>query len=82
MNRMIALAAVTIITATLSACANGPHTKDSMLSGSHVMPGSKAGTMSDRAMPSRSANCTESALASMPADHRQACEKPQGDAGN
>lgn len=80
MNRTMAWAGAAILAATLSACASGPHTDASMLSGWHIMPGPKAGVMPDRAMPSRSADCTESALASMPQEHRQLCEKAQGNA--
>lgn len=64
-----------IATVALSACTSGPHTDANMATGSHVMPGPKAGTMSDRVMPSRSADCTEAALATMPPEHRQICEK-------
>lgn len=82
MNRTFAWAGAAILAATLSACASGPHTNASMLSGSHIMPGPKAGNMSDRVMPSRSADCTEAALANMPPEHRQACERAHSNAGN
>lgn len=68
-------AGVAIVAAAVSACATGPHTDASMLSGSHAMPGPKSGTMSDQVMPSRSQDCSEAALANMPPEHRQICEK-------
>lgn len=75
MNRTLVLIGSAILTAaTVSACAERSHTDRSMLSGTHSMLGSKSGTMVDRAMPSRSADCTEAALATMPPDHRRACE--------
>ncbi|MEP6604867.1 MAG: hypothetical protein ABJA60_01975, partial [Nitrosospira sp.] len=51
------------------------HTADSMASGSHAMPDNKQHHMSDRTMPSHSPNCSDEALAKMPADHRVACGK-------
>ncbi len=77
MKRAIALAGAAVIAAALSACASGPHTQASMATGTHVMPGPKGGVMPDRSMPSHSADCTEAALATMPAEHRAACEKVQ-----
>ena len=47
----------------------------SMLSGTHNMPGTKAGTMGNQAMPERSPACTPEALATMPPEHRLACER-------
>ena len=78
MKKTTAWVGIAILAGVLSACTTGPHTEASMLSGSHVMPGPKSGTMSDRVMPSRSQDCTEAALANMPADHRKACEQKQG----
>lgn len=82
MNRTIALAAAAVLAVTLSACAGGPHTNASMLSGSHVMPGQKAGVMSDRVMPSRSADCTDEALAKMPVEHHAICERARASTSN
>ena len=48
----------------------------SMVSGTHNMPGPKAGTMSNQAMPSMSPNCSPEALATMPPEHRSACQQP------
>jgi hypothetical protein len=45
-----------------------------MLGGTHQMP-NKGGVMSNQAMPSRSIDCSEEALANMPPEHRQACTK-------
>ena len=53
-----------------------PHTMDNMLSGSHIMStpmSTPQRSMPDRVMPSRSPDCTEEALATMPPEHRQAC---------
>lgn len=75
MNRTIAWAGGAILAGALSACAAGPHTDGSMLSGIHQMPAPKGGVMSDQAMPSQSPDCTNAALANMPSEHRQACEK-------
>ncbi len=77
MNRAIGLAGAAVVAAILSACASGPHTQATMATGSHVMPAPKGGVMPDRSMPSHSADCTEAALATMPPEHRQACEKDQ-----
>jgi len=44
-------------------------------SGTHNMPGPKAGTMSNQAMPAMSPNCSQEALAAMPSEHRLACQK-------
>jgi hypothetical protein len=46
-----------------------------MLSGTPNMPGPKAGTMSNQAMPAMSTNCSQEALAAMPSEHRLACQK-------
>lgn len=75
MKKTTAWVAVAILAGAVSACTTGPHSDASMLSGSHAMPGPKSGTMSDQVMPSRSQDCTEAALANMPADHRKACEQ-------
>lgn len=75
MNSAIVWAGAVVVPAAVSACAGGPHTDASMLSGLHMMPGAKAGLMSDRAMPLRSAGCTETALANILPEHRQVCEK-------
>ena len=75
MNSAIVWAGAVVVAAVVSACASGPHTNASMLSGSHMMPGAKAGLVGDRVMPSRSADCTVTALANMPPEHRQICEK-------
>ena len=82
MNKAVLLTSAVMLAATLSACASGPHTVDTMATGSHVMPGPKAGTMSDRVMPSRSADCTDEALAKMPPEHRQACEAARAKPNN
>ena len=47
----------------------------SMLSGTHTMPGTKAGIMSNQVMPERSSACSPEALATMPPEHRLACER-------
>jgi hypothetical protein len=76
MFRSVAWAAAAIAAVALSACATQPHSDAAMLSGTHSMP-NKAGVMADSAMPSRSVDCMESALATMPPEHRQACEAAQ-----
>ena len=78
MKKTMGLVGAAILAGVLSACTTGPHTDASMLSGSHAMPGPKSGTMSDQVMPSHSQDCTEAALANMPADHRKACEQKPG----
>jgi hypothetical protein len=45
-----------------------------MLGGTHEMP-NKGGLMSNQAMPSASIDCSAEALAKMPPEHRQACER-------
>jgi hypothetical protein len=76
MNRAIAWATVAVLTATITACAPQPHTDDTMLMGTHSMPGpAKPGAMSNQAMPSRSPDCAPEALATMPPEHRLACER-------
>lgn len=82
MNRAWNWASVAVLAVIVSACATGPHTEGTMLSGSHQMPGVKVGNMSDRAMPSHSPDCTEAALANMPPEHRLLCEKTQGKPSN
>lgn len=47
----------------------------SMLSGTHNMPGTKAGTMSNQVMPERSSACAAEAVATMPPEHRLACDR-------
>jgi Spy/CpxP family protein refolding chaperone len=76
MKKTIALAAAAILALAVSACATQPHTDAAMLSGSHPMA-PKAGVMSDKAMPSRSFDCTTMALDKMPPEHRAQCEKTQ-----
>ena len=76
MRNLLALAGAASLALAVSACASGPHTDASMLSGSHPMP-PKGGFMSDRSMPSRSADCTKEALDKMPPEHREMCEKAQ-----
>ena len=49
-----------------------------MVMGTHNMPGTKAGTMSNQAMPPMSPNCSPEALATMPPEHRLACQRPPG----
>jgi Spy/CpxP family protein refolding chaperone len=73
MIRPLALAGAAFMAVTVSACATQPHTDATMLSGSHPMA-PKAGSMSDRVMPWRSSDCTKSALAAMPPEHRKLCE--------
>lgn len=61
---------------TRCASANPLHAPgSSMLSGTHNMPGPKAGTMSNQVMPERSPACSPEALAAMPPEHRLACER-------
>jgi len=79
MTKFVALAAAGLLSLALGACASQPHSDATMLAGSHPMA-PKAGNMSDRAMPDRSANCSEDALKNMPPEHRKMCEqapKPQ-----
>lgn len=74
MRREMVWAGALIVASTLAAC-GGPapqHTEGSMLSGTHNMPGSKAG-MSNEYMPERAFKCSEAELATMPPEHRQAC---------
>lgn len=73
-HKLLPLAGGLLAAATLSACASQPHTDATMLSGSHPMA-PKAGMMSDKAMPNRSADCTKEALDKMPPEHRAECEK-------
>ena len=73
MRRAIVWSGAMTVAATLTACGPAPqHTEDSMLSGTHTMPGSK-GPMTNKYMPERAFNCSEAALATMPPEHRQAC---------
>ena len=61
---------------TRCAAANPLHAPgSSMLSGTHNMPGPKAGTMSNQVMPENSPACSPEALATMPPEHRLACER-------
>lgn len=76
MKRMIGLAAAAVLVGFTTACEPWPHTEDTMLSGSHIMytpMSTPQRSMPDRVMPSRSHDCTEEALATMPPEHRQAC---------
>ena len=75
MKRAMARAGAMVLIVTVSACAATPHQEGEMLGGTHVMPG-KGGLMSNQAMPSRSIDCSEEALANMPPEHRQACPPP------
>lgn len=75
MHKLVALGGAAILGLAVSACANRPHTDATMLSSAHAMPGPKAGFMNDRAMPSRSADCTKEALDKMPPEHRTMCEQ-------
>ena len=75
MTKLVALAAAAAMAATVTACASQPHSEADMLSGQHPMP--PKGWMADRAMPSKSQDCTEEALAKMPPEHRQACQQAQ-----
>ena len=80
---LLALTSSLLIAAAVSASAAdtpppavpATHSADSMTAGSHMMPAQKHMHMSDRVMPSKSKNCSEEALAKMPADHRAACGK-------
>lgn len=65
-------------TAMLSACAATPNPETPMTSGTHLMPGPKAGVMSNKSMTWRNPYCTPEALANMPPEHRLACEQAQG----
>ena len=75
LTKILALAGATVMAATVAGCASQPHTYADMLAGQHPMP--PKGWMQDRAMPSRSRDCTEEALAKMPPEHRQACPQAQ-----
>ena len=83
MKKLLALTSSLLFAAVVSASAadtpttdtTATHSKESMAAGSHVMPAQKHMHMSDRVMPSKSKDCTEEALAKMPADHRAACGK-------
>lgn len=76
MKRTIGWATAAVLVGFTAACEPHPHTDDTMLSGSHVMytpMSTPQRSMPDRLMPSRSRDCTEEALATMPPEHRQAC---------
>ena len=76
MKRTIGLAVAAMLIALTAACEPWPHTDDTMLSGSHIMytpMSTPQRSMPDRVMPSRSPDCREEALATMPPEHRQAC---------
>ena len=85
MTKLLVLTGSLLIAAAVSASAAdtppagtpqpATHSADSMATGSHAMPGQKHMHMSDRVMPSKSKDCTDEALAKMPADHRAACGK-------
>ena len=75
-KRTIGLGAAAVLVALTIACEPRPHTDDTMLSGSHIMStpmSTPQRSMPDRVMPSRSPDCREEALATMPPEHRQAC---------
>jgi hypothetical protein len=84
MKKIIALAGVALLagfvtagaaeTSTSAATAT-THTADSMTSGTHTMAAQKQMHMSNKVMSSHNPNCSEEALAKMPADHRAACGK-------
>jgi hypothetical protein len=74
MKRAMAWAGAVVFVVTVSACAATPHQEGEMLGGTHVMP-NKGGVMSNQAMPSGSIDCSEAALANMPPEHRQACQR-------
>jgi hypothetical protein len=74
MTRPLALASAAIMAVSLSACATQKHSDATMLAGSHAMA-PKAGMMSDKAMPSRSMDCSKAALETMPPEHRKLCEQ-------
>ena len=76
MKRTIGLGGGAALIALIAACEPRLHTDDTMLSGSHIMStpmSTPQRSMPDRVMPSRSFDCTEEALATMPPEHRQAC---------
>jgi hypothetical protein len=87
MKNLFVLAGAAVLAGSLSAWAaeTGPatgnttgkteHTKEHMASGMHTMPENKQMHMTNKAMPSRNPNCSEAALAKMPAEHRAACGK-------
>jgi hypothetical protein len=69
-----AWAAETGSTAGTTAGTTG-HTVESMTAGSHTMPANKQMHMSNKAAPLHTPNCSDEALAKMPAEHRAACGK-------
>ena len=85
MTKLLVLTGSLLIAAAVSASAAdtpsagtpqpATHSTDSMTAGSHAMPAQKHMHMSDRVMPSKSKDCTDEALAKMPADHKAACGK-------
>lgn len=87
MKNLFVLAGAAVLAGSISAWAaeTGPatgnkagttgHTAEHMTAGTHTMPENKQMHMSNKAMPSRNPNCSEEALAKMPAEHRAACGK-------
>lgn len=75
MKRAMILTGAVVLAAVVSACTPRQHTDDTMLSGTHTMPGPKAGTMANEQMPMRSPDCSPEALATMPPEHRQMCSQ-------
>jgi hypothetical protein len=73
MKLVMILTGAVILAAAVSACTPRQHTDATMLSGTHTMPGPKAGTMANDQMPMRSPDCSPEALAAMPPEHRQMC---------
>jgi hypothetical protein len=85
MRKILVLATAAVLAGGLSAwaaetgspatTAGAAHSTDSMTAGTHTMPAQKQMHMSNKAMPSQNQNCSEDALAKMPAEHRAACGK-------
>jgi hypothetical protein len=55
--------------------ATAGHTTEQMTAGMHTMAGNKQSHMSNKVAPMHTPNCSEEALAKMPAEHRAACGK-------
>ena len=51
------------------------HTTEQMTAGMHTMAGNKQSHMSNKTAPMHTRNCSDEALAKMPAEHRAACGK-------
>ena len=87
MRKIFALAGAAMLAGSMSAWAADPvattgktaetadHSTEHMTQGMHMM--SKQNHMSNKAMPARSPNCTEEAIAKMPADHRAALDRTE-----